>query len=181
MNQPPDAMIRRASPDEIDEMLSIDVDACSLYDQAGIHAELAPEHPYSVAERASWTRCAKEGNAFLAMGADARPVGLLVMDLIDGAPYLEQLSVRRIAMQQGLGRRLLQRAIAWAGQRPLWLTTYAHIAWNRPFYQRHGFVPVPESECPPGMAAILNDQRRALPVPDQRIAMRHQPIAPPFP
>ncbi len=164
--------IRQASADEIDEMISIDVDACTLYVEAGLDADIGPEHPYSVAERACWTRCAREGNAFVAGPPDARPVGLLVMDCIDGAPYLEQLSIRRIAMRQGLGRRLLERAIEWAGREPLWLTTYTHIPWNRPFYERHGFVTIPEPACPPGMVAILDEQRRALPVPAQRIAMR---------
>jgi len=172
-------VIRQASPDEIDEMVSIDVDACTLYDQAGLDADLGPEHPYSVAERACWTRCAREGNAFVADPPDAPPVGLLVgllvLDRIDGAPYLEQLSVRRTAMGQGLGRRLLARAIEWAGREPLWLTTYDHIPWNRPFYERHGFVTIPESACPPGIVAILDDQRRALPAPEQRIAMRRKP------
>jgi len=96
----------------------------------------------------------------------------IVMERIDGEPYLEQLSVRMSAQGRGLGRWLLMRAIEWAGSEPLWLTTYAHLPWNRPFYERHGFVVVPESECPPGIVTILNDQRRALPDPDQRIAMR---------
>jgi GNAT superfamily N-acetyltransferase len=165
-------LIRRASPEEIDEMISIDVDASTLYVEAGLDADLGPEHPYSVAERACWTRCAREGNALVAGPPGGRPVGLLVLDRIDGAPYLEQLSIRRTAMRQGLGRRLLARAIEWAGREPLWLTTYADIPWNRPFYERHGFVTIPESACPPGFVAILDDQRRALPAPDQRIVMR---------
>jgi len=164
--------IRRASAAEIDEMVDVDVDACTLYVEAGLDADLGPEHPYSIAERACWTRCAREGNAFVAGRPDERPVGLLVMDRIDGMPYLEQLSVRRVAMRQGLGRRLLDRAIEWAGAEPLWLTTYAHIPWNRPFYERHGFVAIAESACPPAFVAILADQRRALPAPGERIAMR---------
>jgi len=43
--------IRRASPNEIDEMVSIDVDACTLFTEAGVDADLGPEHPYSIAER----------------------------------------------------------------------------------------------------------------------------------
>ena len=124
-------LIRRASPDEIDDMVSIDVDASTLYVEAGVDADLGPEHPYSVNERACWTRCAREGNAFVAGLPNASPVGLLVMDRIDGAAYLEQLSIRRSAMRQGLGRRLIEHAIAWAGREPLWLTTYAHIAAGR--------------------------------------------------
>jgi GNAT superfamily N-acetyltransferase len=165
-------VIHQASPDEIDEMISIDVDASTLYVEAGLDADLGPQHPYSVAERACWTRCAGEGNAFLAGEPRTAPVGLLVMDRIDGAAYLEQLSIRRAAMRQGLGRLLLERAIAWAGREPLWLTTYGHIPWNRPFYERHGFVTIPQSACPPGLVAILEDQRRALPAPEERIAMR---------
>jgi len=168
--------IRRASPAEIDEIVAIDVDACTLYEEAGLHADLGPEHPYSVAERAYWTRCARDGNAFLAVPLDAPPVGLLVMDRVGGAPYLEQLSIRRVAMRQGLGRLLLDRAIEWAGGDPLWLTTYGHIPWNRPFYERHGFVTVSEPECPPDIVAILEDQRRALPAPEERIAMRRRPF-----
>ena len=167
--------IRRASGSEIDEMVAIDVDACTLYEEAGLHADLGPEHPYSVAERAHWTKCAREGNAFLAVEPDARPIGLLVMDRVDGTPYLEQLSIRRLAMRQGLGSRLLDRAIEWAGPAPLWLTTYAHLPWNRPFYERHGFVTIPESACPPWIVTILEEQRRALPAPEQRIAMRRGP------
>jgi len=51
------------------------------------------------------------------------------------------------------------------------MTTYTHLPWNRPFYERHGFVRVPESACPRGIVAILDDQRRALPAPHERIAM----------
>ena len=94
------------------------------------------------------------------------------MDRIDGVPYLEQVSVRRDAMGRGLGRRLLEHAIHWAGREPLWLTTYAHVPWNRPFYERHGFVTIRESACPAGIVAILSDQRLALPAPGERIAMR---------
>jgi GNAT superfamily N-acetyltransferase len=164
--------IRRASSAEIDEMVAIDTDACALYERAGIHADLGPEHPYSLAERAYWTEAARKGGAFVAGPSGSAPVGLLIMERIDGAPYLEQLSVRMSAQGRGLGRWLLARAIEWAGGEPLWLTTYAHLPWNRPFYERHGFLTVPEPECPPGMVAILNDQRRALPAPEHRIAMR---------
>jgi len=165
--------IRPAAPAEIDELKSIDDDAGGLYEQAGLHLELPPDHPFTRAERECWLRCAEAGNVLVAEpAAGGRPVGLLVMDRIDGAPYLEQLSVRMSAQGRGLGRTLLARAIEWAPGEDLWLTTYAHLAWNRPFYERHSFVVVPEAECPRGMVAILTDQRLWLPDPNQRIAMR---------
>ena len=162
-------------------IVAIDNDAGALYAQAGLDLDLGPEHPYARAERVYWTRAAEAGGVFLAEAEQpgGGAVGLLVMDLVDGVPYLEQLSVRTSAMRRGLGRRLLDHAIAWAGARPLWLTTYAHLAWNRPFYESAGFTVVPEAQCPPGIVALLEDQRRWLPAPEQRIAMCRAPGAQP--
>ena len=50
----------------------------------------------------------------------------------------------------------LCRAIAWAGGEPLWVTTYGHIPWDRPFYERHGFLAVPPFARPPGGGALLS-------------------------
>jgi GNAT superfamily N-acetyltransferase len=165
-------VIRPASAEEIDEIVAIDDDACALYERAGLHIDLNPEHPFARSEWARWTQAAREGNAFFAEGLGARAVGLLVMGRVDGAPYLEQLSVRTNAMRQGIGTRLLTRAIERAAGEALWLTTYAHLPWNRPFYERAGFAVIPESQCPKGIVEILEEQRRWLPAPRERIAMR---------
>ena len=53
----------------------------------------------------------------------------------------------------------------------LWLTTYGHVPWNRPWYERLGFVRVRESKWGPELLAIVDSERGALPCPDQRIAM----------
>lgn len=166
-----DVHLRRASAAEIDEIMSIDDDACTRYDNAGLHIGRGPDHPVSQAERVRWTEAARNGWIFLAGARAARPVGLLVMGRVDGQAFLDQLSVRMADQGRGLGRRLLQQAIAWAGAEPLWLTTYAHVPWNRPFYERHGFAVVPPSQCSPGLVTILDEERVHLPDPHQRIAM----------
>jgi hypothetical protein len=66
----------------------------------------------------------------------------------------------------------VRHSIAWAGDAALWLTTYAHVPWNRPFYESEGFEVVPSKEWPADIAAIIAEQRRWLPAPEQRIAMR---------
>ncbi len=79
-------------------------------------------------------------------------------------------------MRRGIGTSLLRRAIAWAAadsSSRLWLTTWAHVPWNAPFYARHGFVAHPEAACGPELRAILRRQREVLPDPDRRIAMVH--------
>lgn len=79
-------------------------------------------------------------------------------------------------MRRGIGAMLVRRALGWAAERggALWLTTYAHLPWNRPYYERFGFEVVPEAQCGPQMRACLEAQRGVLPVPHQRIAMRHR-------
>jgi GNAT superfamily N-acetyltransferase len=175
VSQQQPSIILQASGDELEEIIAIDDDACALYQQAGLHIDLGPEHPFARAEWDRWARAARERNVFFATDPGGRAVGLLVMSRVDGAPYLEQLSVRTSAMRRGIGRQLLMRAIEWAPGEPLWLTTYAHLPWNRPFYERSGFEVVPEWRCPGEIVRILEEQRRWLPAPEERIAMRRPP------
>jgi GNAT superfamily N-acetyltransferase len=136
---------------------------------------LTPDHPYVRRERVQWIEAARRGWVFIAVDAAPDAAGFLIMDLMDGEPYVEQLSIRMRAMRRGLGTTFVHRALAWAAERrgPLWLNTYAHVPWNRPYYERFGFEVVPERLCGPQMRACLEEQRCALPAPEQRIAMRH--------
>lgn len=167
--------LRALSPDQIGEAIAIDDDACALYPSAGIHFDITPDHPFARAEYARWTRAARDGLAFVAAREDGAALALLVLGRVHGEPYLEQLSVRMSAMRQGIGRWLLRHAIQWARNAPLWLTTYAHVPWNRPFYEHEGFEVMPVDGCPGEIAAILDEQRRWLPAPEQRVAMRRYP------
>jgi N-acetylglutamate synthase-like GNAT family acetyltransferase len=97
-----------------------------------------------------------------------------VFGLVDGEPYVDQLSVRCAWMRRGIGRRLLRRAIAWAarsGGRRLWLTTFDHLPWNRPFYVTEGFAVCDEAAIGPELRATLARERAALPLPEHRVAM----------
>ncbi len=167
--------IRLARPDEIAVLVAIDDDAGRLYAEVGLPIELAPDHPFLVAEQARWRHAAGLEQVFLAVDAEGRGIGFAALGWVDGEPYLEQLSVRSDAMRRGLGRRLLRRAVDWAAQQgssSLWLTTYGHLSFNRAFYEREGFVVVAESEWLPDIAHHIAEERGCLPDPEQRIAMR---------
>jgi GNAT superfamily N-acetyltransferase len=164
---------RRAVPDDIRTVVDIDDDACALDASVGLVFAFTNAHPYAVAERARWAAAIAAGRVELAVAGDA-PVGFAACAFVDGEPFLDQLSVRCAWMQRGIGARLLAGAIAWAGPHPsgrLWLTTYAHLRWNRPFYERHGFVVRDEAACGPELRQELAREREALPRPDQRVAM----------
>ena len=170
-------LIRPVSTSEMDQVIAIDDDACALFEQAGLRFDIGPTHPFARSEWARWTQAATEGNAFFAEWPGVGAVGMLVMGRIDGAPYLDQLSVRTKAMRRGIGRRLVSHAIEWAEGQELWLTTYAHLPWNKPFYEQAQFSVVPEPACPAGIVATLVEQRRWLPAPGERIAMRRPGVA----
>lgn len=161
--------------DDFDDVVRIDDEATALYAEAGLELVLGASHPFSQAEQARWLRSAELGRLFFAVNGGRARVGFAALDVLDEAAYLDQLSVRRSAMRRGAGRFLVHHAIAWAknaGYAALWLTTYGHLPYNVPFYTREGFELVTESECGEGVRHHLDEQRRWLPLPDQRVAMR---------
>jgi GNAT superfamily N-acetyltransferase len=127
--------------------------------------------------RTDWLQSLVAGRTLMAVSSDGTPAGFAASALRDAEPYLDQLSVATRFMRLGIGRSLLraaERAAQRGGARALWLTTYAHLPWNRPFYERAGFVVVPEAGCGPEMLQIVAYERRWLPCPEQRIVMRKE-------
>ena len=109
------------------------------------------------------TQYADEGRAFVSVGADDRPIGYLLLGVVDEAAHVEQVSVHPDHARHGIGRALVERAAAWAsarGLRALTLTTYVHVPWNGPYYERLGFRYLAVDEETPGLGAI-RDQERA--------------------
>lgn len=163
--------LRLARPDELHTLVDIDDEASELYTQAGLRMAFEKEHPFVVAEAVRWAGAIERGLAHVAVNREDQPIGFVTLSFVDGEPYLDQIAVRPSAMRRGVGTALLRHAISWSSGRPLWLTTYSHVPWNRPYYERHGFVSVPESACGSELRAILREQRAALPDPDRRVAM----------
>lgn len=164
--------LRIARPSELRRIADIDDDAGTLYDEFGIFVDLALHSPYVEAESRRWRASLAAARVWLAVDSRDHPIGFISCGFVDGEPFVEQLSVRRAHMQRGLGRALLNRAIAFASDRSLWLTTYGHLPWNRPYYERAGFRVVEDAEQGPELRALLELERRSLPAPEQRVAMR---------
>jgi GNAT superfamily N-acetyltransferase len=170
--------LRLARPEEMSIVRAIDDDAWRLFDSVGITLLMPPDHPYAVEESAMWEAAARAGQLFFALEGD-EPVAILVLDEVDGAPYLEQLSVRGAFGRRGIGRALVAHALEWSRARgELWLTTYGHVPWNRPYYERLGFSLVPERDIGPQMRKLVRGQRDALPDPEHRVVMVFRHLSP---
>jgi len=102
------------------------------------------------------------------------PVGFVIVSEVDGLAHVVELAVIPKWMGQGIGTRLLERAVEWArakGYAAMTLTTFADVRWNGPFYAARGFIEVDEPS--PGLVAV-RERERALGLDDvgRRVAMR---------
>ena len=166
---------RVARVDELDILCDIDRDASRLFERAGLVMTPQEELELAAVERGRWLECLRAGSTLLAANRSGEPVGFAALGLLDGAGYLEQLSVRMHAMRQGIGGALLAAMEEMAEKRraaALWLTTYAHLPWNRPFYEKAGYSIVPAEQWGTEITQQLLFERRLLPEPEQRVVMR---------
>lgn len=165
--------LRPGRAHELDLARAIDDDACRAYAEIGLSVAYGEDHPFFADEEARWARALAEGRLLFACTPSGEPVGFVAYGLVDGRPYVHQLSVRRDHQRRGYGGELLTRVQRWS-IRPgeLWLTTWSHVPWNGPWYARRGFVEVPAPHGPE-IAAIVAAENGALPAPDRRVVMRY--------
>jgi GNAT superfamily N-acetyltransferase len=169
-----DFSIRTARPIELPYAIEIDDAAFRLFADVGLFVVVPDDHPFVVAERERWRQAIERGALYFAE-VDDEPVGFAALGTMDGHAELEQLAVLPEHGRRGIGRALIEHVCNVChsqGESEVWLTTYAHVPWNGPFYERVGFEVVPEAECGAEHRATLAAQRELLLAPEQRVAMR---------
>jgi ribosomal protein S18 acetylase RimI-like enzyme len=115
---------------------------------------VADDEPPSRAELVCFQ---EDGRARVITDQADRPVAYLLIDIVEGNAHVEQVSVDPDHARQGLGRRLVDTAAAWAQQHGLaavTLTTYSEVPWNAPYYQRLGFQIMTENQISAGLRRI---------------------------
>ncbi|WP_026818711.1 GNAT family N-acetyltransferase [Arthrobacter castelli] len=99
----------------------------------------------------------RAGRMWVATNAVGRVVAYLLADIIDGNAHIEQVSVHPHFGRRGFGRALIEAVAAWARQKgmsALTLTTFTHVPWNAPYYERLGFSVIPGADLGPGLRDI---------------------------
>lgn len=107
----------------------------------------------------------------------SNPLGYAVVDIVDGLAHLEQLSVLPDQGRQGLGTALLEHICTWAGTSgydAVTLTTFTTIAWNAPFYARHGFRALADDELGPELRTLRTLEATHGLDPAHRVCMRRE-------
>jgi GNAT superfamily N-acetyltransferase len=156
--------IRSARPDDAVQIGIIEASAGELFRTLPDVAWIADE-PSDAPD--SFLPLIAEGTVWMAEHPPGIAAGILIAEAIDAELHVWELAVARSAQQQGLGRALLDAACAFAkatGLRAVTLTTFRHVAWNAPFYARHGFVELGEAEMGARLRAIIAEESaRGLP------------------
>jgi GNAT superfamily N-acetyltransferase len=169
--------LRSGVIDDLNTLGEIDADAGALFEQAGLFLDLPETHEFPMAERRRWQECLAARTTLIAVDYISGPVGFAAVGRKDGDTYLAQLSVRRHFMRRGIGSALLEAAVEIAqalGARALWLTTYNHLPWNRPFYELHDFAVMPEHACGSELLNEHASEKNWLPMPHERVVMRRE-------
>ena len=163
--------IRPARSVDAAHLPAIERAAGKLFETLPDLAWLSGSEPMAAADHLALIRA---GTSWVAE-VDAALAGFLAAERIGRDLHIVEVSVAPAYQGRGLGRRLIEAALAHArpsGFAALTLTTFRDVAWNGPFYARLGFAEVPEHELCPRLAGLLADEeRRGLPRARRR-AMR---------
>lgn len=98
--------------------------------------------------------------------AQVGPCGLPHEDVRPGDGELKRLYLRQSEQNGGVGRALMDAAMAWLerdGPRPLWISVWSENLGAQRFYARHGFEFAGEYEFPVGEQRDREFMYRRLP------------------
>lgn len=162
--------IRRATPEDAHLLPEVETSAGEAFraipdlawvaDHDGISVE---RHLELIALGASWI--AEEQHV---------PIGFLSAETVSDELHIWELAVRREHQGRGVGRRLVETAVADARARDLaavTLTTFSEVRWNAPFYAALGFTLLADDAGPRLKGIMQSEVDIGLPR-DRRCAMR---------
>jgi len=163
------SLIRAPRADELEHLREIERAAGQLFRTVGLDA-VAEDAPFTIDELSGYLR---DGRAWVLVD-DNVIVGYALVDIVDGAAHLEQLSVLPDHGRRGHGGALLTHVREWAAQQgrsTVTLTTFEHVPWNAPYYARHGFRVIGDDEIGPELRQLREEEAEHGLDPALRVCM----------
>jgi GNAT superfamily N-acetyltransferase len=124
---------------------------------------LTPEIRAGVVPRQQMEEAQEQDRLWVALDSAKRPVGFAVAVPAGDAAFLLEIDVHPDHQRRGLGRKLIQEVANWSKEQrftSLSLTTFEHVPWNAPFYERLGFRRLKAGELSDNLLHRLEDERR---------------------
>lgn len=146
-------VVREARREDLPALAAVERAAQAMFARVGM-PELVDAPVLSLAEVEEYAAA-----GFVAVAEHAREgvVGFVVARPLGGAAHVQELDVHPDHGRQGLGRALLDRALAWAGESGfglVTLSTFRDVPWNAPFYARVGFRAIAPDQATPELRAL---------------------------
>lgn len=151
--------MRAARPDDVASLQEIERAADARFAEVG-HPELADGE---VVDADAARRMIEQGRVLVVVEASA-PIAWAYVGRCGVEAALGQICVHPSVGRRGIGTALLEYVLATARARSepsLVLSTQLDVAWNRPWYERHGFVVLAPAEWTPAMHDITAAQAAA--------------------
>ncbi len=167
--------IALAKRDHLEQLQQVELAAAATFSKEDV-----PENIRSTATSLDDLASAQDdGRLWTALSSDGTPVGFAIVRTVDGLAYLQEIDVHPDHGRRGIGTSLIHSVCAWArfhGIAAVTLTTFRHLPWNAPFYERLGFHSLEQGELTPGLVAILADEVARGLDPAKRVAMLKQVV-----
>ena len=158
-----------AVSEHIPFLAAIEQAAASLFPSGAIPEAIREDSvPLPILEEALLS-----GTLLIALAGNGMAVGFGLLREEEGYAVLAQLDVMPEHGRRGIGKKLVQGLLGRAralGYEVVYLTTFDHIPWNRPFYERLGFRILDEGTMPHFLIQTLSAERARGMV--RRVAMR---------
>ena len=139
--------IEQAAPEHVPLLNAIELAAVDIFPPGFLPAHILEDKvPLDVLDRAR-----EQGLLWVVLDGGQAPVGYALVQLIDGHVLLAQMDVHPDHGRKGLGAALVGRVarqVRTMGFSALYLTTFSHIPWNAPFYERLGFRRMEQGDQP---------------------------------
>lgn len=165
--------VRMGRPTDASLLPAVERAAAEIFRQLPQLAFLADDEP-AVSET-EHLACIKAGTCWVAVDNDDQPIGFLSAESQGRDLHILEVSVKPVAQGQGVGRALIAAACHFASEHTyqrITLTTFLHVPWNRPFYEKLGFRLVERSESECRLQSLVHEEEASgLPV-GSRCAMQ---------
>ena len=131
--------IRKIEPFDIEQLIEIEKSAAQEFLTVPDLAWIANQ---SVLSHADHLELIETGYSFVILNLHQQALGFLYALQRGEDFFIVEVDVRADVQKQGVGKQLIQYAIAFAQQerfKYVTLTTFIEVIWNKPFYEKLGF------------------------------------------
>ena len=166
---PPGYVIRPAQAQDLARLPALERAAVQRFRETE-YSDLALDAGYDQDIYRAWF----EQGAILIAERGGDLAGFATAEVVDGQGFYALLCVHPAHANRGLGRALTEAIKGWCKERgytTLTMTTFPHVPWNAPIFERMGFRIMREQELTPGLLAIRDEEAESGLAPEERVFM----------